>query len=422
MIKFTLPPYCRFAEFTAPYPSWPSAADEPWCLRRILLRPNAALPFYCRPVILFVLVWLMMLTALSFNVSYDSYPSMELPIYLFAASFVSLLVGYGLVRLLFPNQAAQGDVQEYVLNVRRLRRLNWILVAVAVVIMAVNLKLDGLPPAFGFLSFDTTSYLEYGRLKQLLFPVLISIVVNSSLDPSRLRKIALMAFGLLSLFLYVTRGEILAALLQVFFVYSLTSRVNKKRLVVGAGAMLLGLAFLASLVGNNRTTQSSFFAVLQIRRELWEWPMISLWAISYFSIPVSNLCWIVHSFHFQRPTWSFLYPALPAFWTPAGPHDSVTGYSHVVDGVHTYLASYYMDLSYPGIVLINIVLGIACAYIMRRGMSRRFLTSSIFLGCMAYIFFVDNFVPLSTALQFAIQAFAQRYVLSSGGLIDGATA
>ncbi|MGB9198605.1 MAG: hypothetical protein WCB53_16910, partial [Terriglobales bacterium] len=89
---------------------------------------------------------------------------------------------------------------------------------------------------------------------------------------------------------------------------------------------------------------------------------------------------------------------------------------------HTYLASYYMDLSCPGIVLINIVLGIACAYIMRRGMSRRFLTSSIFLGCMAYIFFVDNFVPLSTALQFAIQAFAQRYVLSSGGLIDGATA
>jgi oligosaccharide repeat unit polymerase len=288
--------------------------------------------------------------------------------------------------------------------------------------MIVNLKLDGLPPAFSFLSFDTKNYLEYGRLKQLLFPSLICIVVNSSLDPSRFRKIALMALGLLSLLFYVTRGEILATLLQVFFVFSLTSRINKKKLVLSAGFMLLALAFLASVVGNNRTTQSSFFAVLQIRREFWDWPMMALWVISYFSIPVSNFCWIVHNFHFETATWSFLYPVLPAFWAPTDPHDSVTGYSHVVDGVHTYLASYYMDLSYPGILLVNLVLGIACAYLMRRGMSRNCLTSSIFLGCMAYIFFVDNFMPLSTVLQFAIQAFVQRYVFYSEGILDASTA
>jgi oligosaccharide repeat unit polymerase len=423
MTKLVLLPWCSFADFTAPYPSrsssWSSDAGRPQRLRRIVLRPNGDLPFYCRPVILFVLVWLMMLTALSFHVSYDTYPTVDLPISLFAVSLIALLAGYGLVRLLFPASSEQSDDGgEYVLNVTRLRRMNWLLVAIAVAIMLVNLKLDGLPPAFGFLSFSTTSYLEYGRFKQLLFPVLMSIVVNASLDSSRCWTIALMAFGLLSLLLYVTRGEILAALLQVFFVFSLTSRVNRRKLVMSAAALVLGLAFLASAVGNNRTTQSSFFAVLQIRREFWEWPMISLWVISYLSIPVSNLCWIVHNFHFQKATWSFLYPALPAFWTPVDPHDSVTGYSHVVDGVHTYLASYYMDLSYPGIVLINVVLGMACAYIMRRGMSRRFLTSSIFLGCMAYIFFVDNFIPLSTALQFAIQGSAQHYILSTEGAVD----
>ncbi len=404
-----------FAEFTGIYPSsWAAAPPSPRSARIVALRPNEDLPFYCRPISLFALVWFLMMCALSVRISYDSYPEMGLPLFLFALSFLALLAGYGGINLLSePLPEVDNRTDQYVLGVRRLRRLNWLFVLAAIGIMVLNLKLDGLPPAFGFLSFDTVSYLEYGRLKQLLFPLLISIVVNSSLDPSRFRKIAFASFGLLSLLLYVTRGEILAALLQVFFVFSLTSRINKRKLLVSGAVMVLGLAFIASLVGNNRTTQSSFFQVLQIRREFWEWPMIALWAISYFSVPISNFCWIVHNFQFHSATLSFLYPALPAFWTPSDPHESITGYTHVIDGVHTYLATYFLDLSYVGIVLINLALGIACALVMRRGLSRHFLTSAVFLASLSYIFFVDNFMPLSTLLQFVIQAFAQRYILSS---------
>lgn len=410
-----------FVDSDAPYPSdWSEASRVREMTRRISLRPNRELPFYCHPISLFVIVWLMMLLALACRISYDSYPEMGLPIFIFVLSFGALLAGYGIIRFLFPAETEHDDVAEYALNVPRLRKLNMLFLFVAIAIMALNLKLDGLPPAFGFFSFDTVNYLEYGRLKQLLFPLLISIAVNSSLDPSKLWKIAFSAAAFLSLVLYVTRGEILAALLQVFFVYSLTSRVNKRRLVISALFVVAGLAIVATLVGNNRTTQSSFFAVLQIRREFWDWPMIFLWVISYFSIPISNLCWIVHNFHFQSATLSFLYPALPAFWTPTDPHENVMGYSHVVDGVHTYLASYYLDLSYVGIVLINLVLGIGAACVMRRGLSRNFLTAAVFLGCLAYIFFVDNFIPLSTILQFLIQGFAQRYILSPGGRADEA--
>src|SRR5580693_7583851 len=122
MTKLVLLPWCSFADFTAPYPSrsssWSSDAGRPQRLRRIVLRPNGDLPFYCRPVILFVLVWLMMLTALSFHVSYDTYPTVDLPISLFAVSLIALLAGYGLVRLLFPASSEQSDDGgEYVLNV-----------------------------------------------------------------------------------------------------------------------------------------------------------------------------------------------------------------------------------------------------------------------------------------------------------------
>jgi oligosaccharide repeat unit polymerase len=380
--------------------------------KRLFVRSNRDLPFYCNPVVLFAIVWSIMLFTLSFHISYESYPDMSLPLLLFGISLVALLLGYWGWLFLVPASSTSEDGVAYILSVTKLRKLTAIFVLVALAIMILNVKVDGLPPALGLLSFDTKMYLEYGRLKQLLFPLLITLVVNSLLEPMKLRRYMVMAFGLLAMLLYITRGEILASLLQAFFVFSMTTKLKRRKLVLVSGMVALGLALAASIIGNNRTAQASFFEVLQIKQQFREWPMTSLWIISYFSIPLSNLCWIVRDFHFETATLSFLYPALPAFWTPAGgAHDTAFSSSHVIDGVHTYIANYYMDMSFVGVVLGNLVLGVGCAIIVRRGIGRHFLTSAIFLGCMAYIFFVDNFIPLSTLLQFAIQGYVQSYVL-----------
>ncbi len=380
--------------------------------KRLFVRSNRDLPFYCNPVVLFAIVWSIMLFTLSFHISYESYPDMSLPLLLFGISFIALLVGYWGWLFLIPATPASENSVSFIMSVTKLRKITAVFVVLAVAIMILNFKVDGLPPALGLLSFDTKMYLEYGRLKQLLFPLLITLVVNSYLEPTRARRIFLIAFGLLAMLLYITRGEILASLLQLFFVFSMTTRMKMKKLVLVSGAVALGLALAASIIGSNRTAQASFFEVLQIKQQFREWPMTSLWVISYFSIPLSNLCWIVRDFHFEAATLSFLYPALPAFWTPAGgAHDTVLSSSHVIDGVHTYIANYYMDLSFAGVVLANLVLGVGCAIIVRRGIGRHLLTSAIFLGCMAYIFFVDNFIPLSTLLQFVIQGFVQSYIL-----------
>ena len=408
-----------FSSFFAQSPpsyagGWKSRPQSSRLYRYLRLRPDNQLPFYCQPIILFAISWLAMLGSLAFHVSYDSYPGMELPILLFSISIISLMAGYMLVHFFSEKQYPKDVGAEYMLDVSKLRRLNQILVLIAILIMVVNVKLEGLPPVFGLFSFDTKVYLEYGRLKQLLFPVLIIITVNAFLDPSRLRKVLYSSFGLLSMLVYVTRGGILGALMQAFFVFSMTTKISKKRLLARAAGVLVVLIVLADVIGSNRTTQAGFLEFLQIRKEFWEWPMVSLWVISYFSIPLSNLCWIVHDFHFTTATFSFLNPALPSFWLPSDPHESfIAGQTHVIDNVHTYLAPYFMDFSFAGIFLANLVLGAICAILVRRGIGRYFLTSAIFLGCVADIFFNDNFIPLSTLLQFVAQAFVQHYLLKA---------
>ena len=219
------------AEFTDAYaPSWPSAPTRTERTRSVWLRRNEDLPFYCRPVSLFVLVWLMMLCALSVRISYDSYPEMGLPIFLFVLSFLALLAGSGMTSVLLPSRIDQEvHPDEYVLDVRRLRRLNWLFALVAIGIMVLNLKLDGLPPAFGFFSFDTSNYLEYGRLKQLLFPLLISIVVNSSLDPSRFWKVHVGGFwASVAIFVCDTRRDLSRIIAGVFRFFPYVQGEQKK--------------------------------------------------------------------------------------------------------------------------------------------------------------------------------------------------
>ena len=45
---------------------------------------------------------------------------------------------------------------------------------------------------------------------------------------------------------------------------------------------------------------------------------------------------------------------------------------------------------------------------MERSLPKNILVAGLFLTCLTFIFFSDMFTPLSTILQFAIQAAVQR--------------
>lgn len=389
-----------------PAAMWPSLTER---LRKHkfvhgMLKGRRELPLFCNPLVIFVLNWVLMLVSLSFQITYVSYPTMGMPILLFALSLGSFLFGYLVARTLLHRWPTRSEALPYTLDVTRLWQANLLFCGAAVLIIVFNWALSGPPPALG----DPASYLTYGRFKQVLFPLLVVVTVNSMLDASSWRKALFCIFGIAGMALYITRGLLMVALLQMLFVFSLKTRMSQKKLY-SIAVCGIGLAVVAiTLIGNARTAQGVFLEYLQIRRKYFDWPMAYLWLTSYISIPISNLCWLFAKGNFHGPTLSFLYPLLPSFLAPSDPHASIHDDLSIIDGASTYLAAYALDFSYLGVYLANLALGMGCGWLMERSLPKNILVAGLFLTCLTFIFFSDMFTPLSTILQFAIQAAVQR--------------
>jgi oligosaccharide repeat unit polymerase len=385
---------------------WPAVVDklEGHTVVRGELKARRYLPLFCSPIALFIINWTLMLCALSVHVTYVSYPYMGMPLLLCGLSIGSFLLGYAVSRTTLNTGTARDQSLSYTLDITMLRRLNLLLCVGALLIIAFNWATLGPPPALG----HPASYLTYGRFKQVLFPLLVSVTVNATLESSRPRKVIFAMFGIAGMAVYITRGLLLVTLLQMLFVFALKTRIEKKKLywvACGAGAFAI---VAITLMGNARTAQGVFLEYLQIRQSYANWPMAYLWLTSYISIPFSNLCWLFSKAHFHGPTFAFLYPLLPSFLTPADPHAAIHGDLSIIDGASTYLAAYALDFSYLGVYLANLALGLGCGWLVERSLPKQILVSSIFLTCLSLIFFSDMFTPLSTIIQILIQTSVQR--------------
>jgi hypothetical protein len=378
------------------------------------VKKSAQLPFYCRPIPLFLAVWTMMLVAFQLRISYTSYPDISLALVIFAASLVSFLLGYGTLR--FGYSAVGGvrvEPELYRVDVARLRRFQAVCFAVTVAIMLFNWKRDGLPPIFGFFGADTEIYAEYGLFKQVLFPAFMALLLTAPLEPARPRRWFLYAFGPMCSLAYASRGYSLIMLFQFLIVFSLRSRLGKRRIyLVAVGALCVAVA-LTNLIGNGRSSYGSaaLLGYMQIKRSYYDWPTAYLWVVAYVSSPISNLCWIVRSYRYDHPSAAFLYTLLPgSIGSGASLEAGDLGSENIVDGVHTYIAKYYLDLWWLGVFAINYAWGLLSGYLAEGNrIARHFLASAVALGCLGFIFFADFLTFLIILIELAVLAFGHRY-------------
>jgi hypothetical protein len=381
------------------------------------IRPLAELPFYCDPVYLFVASWALMLGSLEIQVSETTYPDRSMGIVLFLISLLAMLAGVGAVRLANYAEKTSALSLAYRIDASLLRKINWILFGIASVIVVFNWVSVGPAPVLGFFGAETSVYAEYGRFKQVLFPVAMALSLNSSLEESAVRRWLWRCFSSGTLLAYVARGPILIAVVQALVLYSIRTSASKRKIYIRAGVAIVIALVAMDIVGENRTAQESFFQALEIKEDFRNWPMAIVWPISYISIPISNLCWIVKGAHFNEPTVSFLYPVLPSFWAPASPHEAAVSDSHIVDGTHTYLANYFLDFSWAGIVGCNFLIGLLGGFLTHRErISRQFMTSPIILSAFSFIFFWDFFVSLPTIIELCVQALIQRLCITPVGM------
>lgn len=379
--------------------------------RLFRIRPLSQLPFYCHPLYLFVTIWVIMVATLELQVSWSTFPDRALGIAIFLVSVVTMFLGYAVAKRSheyfadFPPIASR-----YLIRTDLLRKTVWILAIGSLVLVAYNYVAFGLPPVAAFFGLSTFDYQEYGRFKQALQPMLGALFLCSLLEPSRPRRWLGSTFALGIMVAYVLRGPLLTALAQAVILTSIRSSVSSRKIYVRAGIALLVALVLLNIIGNYRTPQQVFLSYMEIKPEFRSWPMALLWPITYISVPVSNLCWIIHGAHFTEPTLSFMYPVLPSFWAPLSPHDAAVSDSHIIDGVHTYLSTYFLDFSWFGVIAANFALGLMSGFLVNRErISRYMLLSPVLLSAMSLIFFWDFFVYLPTLGQLAIQALVQKF-------------
>ena len=209
---------------------------------------------------------------------------------------------------------------------------------------------------------------------------------------------------------YATRGFLLFMLAQVLFSFCLTTRVRRRTLYAIAGGTLLGAIVLSNFIGNTRaeSTTEAFIAFFGIEKQYATWPLALLWVISYISTPISNICWIVHVYHYVHPSLTFLSSLLPAFWSAEALETQYIA-PNVIDGVSTYLVKYYLDLWFYGVVLINVIWGGIMGVMTYRGrISRRMLSSSVLLASIGFLFYSDFVSFLSILMELAVLVWVVR--------------
>jgi oligosaccharide repeat unit polymerase len=360
------------------------------------------------PLFIFVAIWLIIAVSVSLRVSYSFQNDLS-PLYqLMGVSIAMFVVGFGLVALLGNTSRTQHRLTLYhVATVsRQTQRFMIGTVSLAVAIMALNILVDGLPPFFGFLGVETYNYLEYGRLKGVLFGLAAFIVLLSAYARPAM-GLLMKAVGIGIFILYVSRGYIIFSLVGYFFLVLHLRNIRIGRMLL-YGLLLLGLMiFIMEVVGQYRTGTANFYAALNIKREFQQMNAGIVWLLAYISMPSINL--IELSQHNTFFTGKALYSAgMPAFMA-IDADVSRYFFTTIPNRYNTasgYLANVYLDFGWYGIVLYNLVLGMVASAIHR--FSANYLLKSIFLAATALMFFNDYFVYFTTLTMFALAVIAQR--------------
>lgn len=386
--------------------------SQPMFSKTFKIRNSTDLPFYCSPLRLFLAVWLLMLTCFQLHISYTSYPDLSLALLVFVCSLVSFLIGLISIRsAYFAVGYSPKGPNHYKIDIRKLRRFHLAASGIALAIIIMNWKLYGLPPLFGFFGAETLNYQEYGSLRQVLFSSVMALFVSAPLEVSALRRWTLYVGGLLVPFGYASRGFVLIMLFQALIVFSFRTNLSKKKIYFVALSTLCFAVILSDVIGNGRSSLGSeaMLRYLKIKNDYYDWPTAYIWLISYISTPISNLCWIIHGYRYDHPSAHFLYSMLPGFSDKILETGDL-GSENIIDGVHTYIAKYYLDLWIFGIFIINYVWGLISGYISAGNrLSRNYLSSAVLLGCIGFMFFSDFLTILMIILQLSILTLAQRY-------------
>jgi len=359
------------------------------------------------PLFIFSSVWFIIIIFYSFKVSYF-FPKDNNLIYTLAfGSIITFSIGFLSLALIdrkkIHYEYKHINIYNYVNFVR------FILLVISLIVF-INVIIDGLPPFFNFLGINTKNYMEYGRLKNILFAFLIFLFVISEYDKGPRYKI----ISILLLVIYVTRGNIIFAIITFIFLKIQENKITNKRIIVLFTLLILFTILLFQIIGDYRTGSNVFYDSLEIKENYRIKNAGVIWVISYISMPIVNLIEIIKHSDYYFYGQNILNNSLPAFINISSKASEYI-YSLLPNKnntVSTYLSNVYLDFGLLGIILYNYLIGIFSGYLYF--FSRNNVLKSVFLTSITLSFFYDYFSFFQTIVIIVLSIIFNRYVLEGG--------
>ncbi len=378
------------------------------------------------PFQLFLVIWLVGLGTYTVKISTLLSPNQGILWVIFIFSIVFFALGFFGIRVISELYAltARKNYYSIVISQRRLTITLVMLWLVTAIIVLLNLASQGLPPVFSTFGFNTLNYKEYGRAKGVLYPLLIALFVLTIYSEKRWLSKLMRIWSTCLLIAYISRGNIIIMLVQALLVLLLYKPMSKKVVFGYVSGFFLMLLLLMSVVGEFRTGTKVFIVAMGIKKEYQDWYPGFLWVASYISLPLSNLAFIVDTYHSPLFGEGVLSRMLPAFSVDDDPiEDAMSNMDGVMDNAHTYLGIVFVDFLWGGIILLNLILGVVGGlfYWTRIGIRYSALfavfLSQIVLLEFSYFYFTFSFLVESVTLLIAMRYFSKPRIVSSFNVI-----
>jgi len=317
-----------------------------------------------------------------------------------------------------------------------LRCIIFSLIVLSLLLTANNMATYGPLPLVAYVSgeFGDYTYLDYGRLKYIIFASLSAVVILSYFEKNQALKYAVFIFSASMNLLYVTRAYIIQIFLH-YIILSILATASNRRLSLAFRYLIFFSIFLFALmftVGELRTGSELFKSVMDISDPYWDWPVGILWVVTYISSGLANMVSLIlnnfDSFYYGDLSLAKTLP--PFLWQYFSLDHALEVFlkdipfsyymSYKSSNVATYLGLLYMDFGYIGIVLFNFFIGLLGYFLFHIYTHSRSIFSMImystFLTYLAFLFFDNWFINITNITQVLIFFLLKRFLRSHSAI------
>ena len=362
------------------------------------------------PLFIFTIVWIISLVSYLFaiNISFIINPNYQILLFTFIVSYSIFFITY-LSLAINKNYTTVNNIIKPILQINgyRLKLINRIILISIITIVLYNYHTFGGFPFYSFFGYDVMVYYEYGRFKGLLIPLLTIFGLLSIFKKNIVYRLVIIFFVVSLFVFYILRGPLLAFILQYFILDTL---YKKKYSFLKRGAVVICLIFVTmNVLGNLRSGNELFLTFFNIKPEFQDINSGILWFLMYITGSFSDLITTLQYQNHYLYGISTLNDILPAFIR----FDPIVANPNLIfiDGPKTYLAPFFEDFGWVGIIIINLIIAIMCFVIHNDSrFNNNLLIIPLLYSSISLIFFTNYFFYFSSIVQFFLSIFIFNFI------------